>query len=38
VLCEEAATRRARLALVGAVQAALRDGLALLGIAAPEQM
>ncbi len=38
VLCEDAATRRARLALVGAVQAALRDGLALLGIAAPDQM
>lgn len=38
VLCDDAATRRARLALVGAVQATLRDGLSLLGIAAPDQM
>ena len=38
VLCDHAETRRARLALVAAVQAALRDGLAMLGIAAPEQM
>ena len=38
VLCDDAATRRARLALVGAVQATLRDGLSLLGIAAPAQM
>ncbi|MBX3160287.1 MAG: arginine--tRNA ligase [Deltaproteobacteria bacterium] len=38
VLCEDPATRRARLALVAAVQAALATGLALLGIGAPEQM
>jgi arginyl-tRNA synthetase len=38
VLCENAATRRARLALTAAVQATLRDGLAMLGIAAPDQM
>jgi arginyl-tRNA synthetase len=38
VLCEHAETRRARLALVAAVQATLRDGLAMLGIAAPDQM
>jgi arginyl-tRNA synthetase len=38
VLCEDVATRRARLALVAAVQATLRDGLALLGITAPDQM
>lgn len=38
VLCEDAATRRARLALTAAVQATLRDGLAMLGIAAPDQM
>ncbi len=38
VLCEDTATRRARLALVGAVQATLREGLSLLGIAAPDQM
>jgi arginyl-tRNA synthetase len=38
VLCEDAATRQARLALVSAVQATLRDGLGLLGIAAPDQM
>jgi arginyl-tRNA synthetase len=38
VLCDDADTRRARLALVAAVQAALRDGLSLLGIAAPDQM
>ena len=38
VLCDDAATRQARLALVAAVQATLRDGLAMLGIAAPEQM
>jgi arginyl-tRNA synthetase len=38
VLTDDAATRRARLALVAAVQATLRDGLALLGIAAPDQM
>lgn len=38
VLCDHAETRRARLALVAAVQATLRDGLAMLGIAAPDQM
>nr|HEX4317675.1 arginine--tRNA ligase [Kofleriaceae bacterium] len=38
VLCEDAPTRTARLALVGAVQATLASGLGLLGIAAPEQM
>ncbi|HEX2686862.1 MAG TPA: arginine--tRNA ligase [Kofleriaceae bacterium] len=38
VLTDDAATRRARLALVAAIQATLRDGLALLGIAAPDQM
>jgi arginyl-tRNA synthetase len=38
VLCDDADTRRARLALVAAVQATLRDGLDMLGIAAPDQM
>lgn len=38
VLCEDAPTRQARLALVDAVKTALRDGLALLGLGAPEQM
>ncbi len=38
VLCEDVPTRKARLALTAAVQATLRDGLALLGIAAPDQM
>jgi arginyl-tRNA synthetase len=38
VLCDNAATRRARLALTAAVQATLRDGLAMVGIAAPDQM
>ncbi len=38
VLCDDAETRRARLALVSAVQATLAKGLALLGIAAPDQM
>jgi arginyl-tRNA synthetase len=38
VVCEDVATRRARLALTAAVQATLRDGLAMLGIAAPDQM
>jgi arginyl-tRNA synthetase len=38
VLCEDPATRRARLALTAAVQAALATGLDLLGIAAPDQM
>jgi arginyl-tRNA synthetase len=38
VLCDDVPTRRARLALVGAVQATLRDGLGMLGIAAPDQM
>ena len=38
VLVDDAEVRRARLALVGAVQATLREGLSLLGIAAPDQM
>jgi arginyl-tRNA synthetase len=38
VLTDDAPTRRARLALVGAVQATLARGLAMLGIAAPDQM
>ena len=38
VLVDDAPVRRARLALVAAVQATLREGLSLLGIAAPEQM
>ncbi|HEX7843439.1 MAG TPA: arginine--tRNA ligase, partial [Kofleriaceae bacterium] len=38
VLCDDPATRRARLALTAAVQATLRDGLGMLGIAAPDQM
>jgi arginyl-tRNA synthetase len=38
VLCDPPATRAARLALTAAVQATLRDGLAMLGIAAPDQM
>lgn len=38
VLCDDPATRKARLALVAAVQVTLRDGLAMLGIAAPDEM
>ncbi|HEY4058025.1 MAG TPA: arginine--tRNA ligase [Kofleriaceae bacterium] len=38
VLCEDVPTRDARLALVSAVQATLASGLALLGMAAPQQM
>jgi arginyl-tRNA synthetase len=38
VLVDDAGVRRARLALVAAVQATLREGLSLLGIAAPDQM
>ena len=38
ILCDDADTRRARLALLAAVQATLRDGLDMLGIAAPDQM
>ena len=38
VLTEDAPTRRARLALVAALQAAMRQGLSLLGMAAPDQM
>ena len=38
VLCDDSATRRARLALVTAVQAVLASGLSLLGMAAPDQM
>ena len=38
VLCDDAKTQQARLALVAAVQAVLRQGLSLLGLAAPDQM
>jgi arginyl-tRNA synthetase len=38
VLVDDRDTRRARLALVAAVEATLREGLSLLGIAAPDQM
>jgi arginyl-tRNA synthetase len=38
VLVDDRDVRRARLALVAAVQAILREGLSLLGIAAPDQM
>lgn len=38
VLVDDAEVRRARLALVAAVQATLREGLSLLGMAAPDQM
>jgi arginyl-tRNA synthetase len=38
VLVDDPPVRAARLALVGAVQATLREGLSLLGIAAPDQM
>jgi arginyl-tRNA synthetase len=38
VLCEDADTRAARLALTAAVKAALARGLGLLGLRAPEQM
>ncbi len=38
VICEDLPTRRARLALVAAVQATFATGLGLLGIAAPDQM
>jgi len=38
VLTDDAATRRARLALTAAVQATLREGLSLLGLGAPDQM
>jgi arginyl-tRNA synthetase len=38
VLVDDPAVRRARLALVAGVQATLREGLSLLGIAAPDQM
>lgn len=38
VLVDDAELRRARLSLVAAVQATLREGLSLLGIAAPDQM
>lgn len=38
VLVDDAGIRRARLALVAAVEATLREGLSLLGIAAPDQM
>lgn len=38
VLVDDVPTRRARLALVAAVAATLREGLSLLGISAPDQM
>jgi len=38
VLCEDADTRRARLALTAAVKAALARGLGLLGLRAPDRM
>ncbi|KPK65416.1 MAG: hypothetical protein AMK73_03040 [Planctomycetes bacterium SM23_32] len=38
VLCEDAATRAARLALVEAARHVIRSGLALLGMAAPDRM
>jgi len=38
VLVDDREVRRARLALVAAVRATLREGLSLLGMAAPEQM
>jgi arginyl-tRNA synthetase len=38
VLCDDAPTRDARLALVAAVRAVLAEGLALLGITAPDTM
>jgi arginyl-tRNA synthetase len=38
ILCDDAPTRRARLALTAAVQATLREGLSLLGLGAPDQM
>ena len=38
VLVEDAEIKKARLALVAAVQATLKQGLSLLGLAAPEQM
>jgi arginyl-tRNA synthetase len=38
ILCDDLATRRARLALTAATQVTLRDGLALLGISAPDEM
>ena len=38
VLCDDEATRRARLAVSAAVQQVLRNGFRLLGLSAPEQM
>ena len=38
VLVDDPAVRRARLGLVAAVQSTLREGLSLLGLAAPDQM
>lgn len=38
VLCDDVPTRAARLALVAAVKAVMAEGLALLGLAAPDQM
>jgi arginyl-tRNA synthetase len=38
ILCDDADTRKARLALVAAVQTTLRQGLAMLGLSAPNAM
>jgi arginyl-tRNA synthetase len=38
VLCEDLELRRARVALVGAVQATLAQGLGILGLGAPDVM
>jgi arginyl-tRNA synthetase len=38
MLSDDPALRRARLALTAATQVTLRDGLALLGITAPDEM
>jgi len=38
VLCDDAAVRAARLLLVDAVRHVIRNGLTLLGVAAPERM
>lgn len=38
ILCEDAPTRAARLSLVSATRAVLREGLGLLGLEAPDQM
>jgi arginyl-tRNA synthetase len=38
VLCDDAATRKARLSLTAAVRATLERGLGLLGLGAPQMM